>query len=503
METRLEFKPGINLELSQSANRGGWSLSNLIRWRWGKPEKMAGWQRVSGQVLTGICRALHYWSDLTGEQWLAAGTNSKLFVEQAGAIRDITPLGFVPGAASSSSAKPFSLLIWSLDNFGQNLIAIPSGQSLYVWVPANTAAAVVPTAPAVMQGGFVMMQQQIIMAYGCTPVTGGLADPMLVRWCDQSDYTDWVASTTNQAGSYRLPIGNRIVSGIQTPIASFLFTDFDVWSVVYIGFPLVVAFTEVGENCGLIGQKAVTSAGTVPYWMSDHGFFRMQSSGAEQIPCPVWDYVYKDLDQANQDKCVAALDYHFSEVWFFFPSISSGTGEIDKYVKFNIQEGEWDVGVLGRTAWTDANRPGPPLTVDLNGLIQQQDVGFDADGTPMTGVYILSGYVDLEDGAEMILVNRLIPDFVWDGPTPVVNVELYFRRYPGDPPTIAGPFAVGPTTTNITITVPVTPPGLTDSVPAMGVRAREVAVRLSSDAAGTFWRMGGPRLRQQPDGRGP
>lgn len=498
-EERLNFRPGVNLMLSQSDNRGGWSSSNLIRWRQGKPEKVGGWSRISDTVLAGIGRALHFWSDLIGRDWLAAGTNSNLYIEQGGVVTDITPAGFIPGMASSG-ATAFSLLVWSLDNFGQDLVAIPSGGTLYIWNPTTgSIAAPVATAPGQMQGGFVMMQQQIIMAYGCTPLTGGTRDPMLVRWCDQSDFTDWAASTTNQAGSYRLPKGNRIVGGLQTPNAAFLWTDFDVWAVNYIGFPLVFSFIEVGANCGLIAQKAVTVAGTVPYWMSDHGFFRMGGVGAEQLPCPVWDYVFKDLDLTNSDKCLATLDYHYSEVWFFFPSLSGATGEIDSYVKFNLLENEWDTGRLVRTAWTDGNRPGGPLAIDGNGRIQRHDVGVDADGEPMTGVFIESGYTDLHDGGEMILVNRCLPDAVWSGGAPQFDIELKFRRYPGDAPTTAGPFTVTPTTELVTVTVPVGP----TNEPAIGVRAREVAVRLSSDTLGTGWRMGAIRMRAAPDGRGP
>lgn len=500
MEQRLILRPGQNLELTPLANKGGWSTGSNCRWRWGMPEIIGGWVRLSSTPLAGSCRALHFWSDLVDNPWLAAGTNSHLYLERAGTVFDITPVGFVPGLSSSNSSMPFSLLIWSLDNFGQNLVAIRSGGALYQWVPPNTAAraVIVPQAPAVNQGGFVMMQQQIVMAYGCTPLGGGPADPMLVRWCDQSDITDWIATTTNQAGSYRLPRGNRIVGGLQVPSAAFLWTDFDAWAVQYIGFPLVFSFTEVGTNCGLISQKAVTVAGTVPYWMSDHGFFRMGSGGAEQIPCPVWDYVFKNLDEANQDKCLAGLDYHYSEVYFFFPSKSGGTGEIDSYVSLNFSENVWSTGLLERTAWTDANRPGPPLGVDGAGLIQQHDTGFSADGAKINA-FIQSGYIDLADGTNMVLANRLIPDFVWAGPDPQVNIYMLFRRYPGDTPTTTGPFLVTPNTELITLTVPVGP----NNSPAVGVRGREVAIQIASNSSETFWRMGACRLRLAPDGRGP
>src|SRR5260221_1225436 len=130
------------------------------------------------------------------------------------------------------------------------------------------------------------------------------------------------------------------------------------------------------------------------------------------MPCTVWDFVFKDLDIPNQDKCFAAMDYQYSEVFFFFPSASGGSGEIDSYAKYNIAEALWDCGHLVRTAWIDTNRPGPPLGVDVTGLVQQHDTGVDANRAAMTGVFIQSGFVDVDDGGAQMLINRFIPDFI-------------------------------------------------------------------------------------------
>ena len=625
---RLQFKGGVDIEISQTAAKGTWSQTNLIRWRSGFLEFMRGWQQICATALAGICREIHFWSDLVSRQWFACGTNSHLYIEHAGVLYDITPAaGFTPGSASSGSV-PFSLLVWSCDNFGQDLIAVPSGQGVFLWVPPNTgtkAALIAPNetpavltgglvgnaigpwnaitaggfsitingstvivgalnfsaaaveadvvaivqaglnaavgagvvtmsgtapggnwqfilttistgtsatlgnafppssgtdissmlgwtsaltaglvqgaggagAPPYNQGAFVTMPEQIIMAFGSSPAPGtpaypGPQDPMLVTWCDQSDYTDWAASTTNQAGSFRLSRGNRIVGGLQAPVGVLLWTDFDVWSVTYIGFPLVFGFFEVGSNCGLIAQKAATVLGSIPYWMSDHGFFRLTQAGAEQIPCSVWDAVYLNLDEANQDKCLAAANYHYSEVWFFYPSISGGSGEINSYVKYNIAENEWDYGLatagqanaMARTAWTDQNRPGPPVAADLTGLLQEQDSGLTANGKPIEGIMAQSGYLDMAEGEEMVFADQWIPDGIWEGDDPSIQVSLYFRRWPGDPPSIQGPFTVTPSTEYITFRA----------------RGREVAEQITGTGNGWF-RRGVPRLRIAPDGR--
>ncbi len=97
-----------------------------------------------------------------------------------------------------------------------------------------------------------------------------------------------------------------------------------------------------------------------------------------------------------------------------------------------------------------------------------------------------------------MLINRLIPDFVWTGSAPgaSLDITLLYRNFPGDPPSSAGPFTINPTTELVTITS-----RLPDGSPAVGVRAREVAIKISSDGKGVFWRCGTNRARYQKDGR--
>jgi hypothetical protein len=401
--------------------------------------------------MVGVCREIHYWADLVSQPWIGAGTNSKLYVEQSGQLFDITPtFGFTPGKVSSG-AMPFSLLIWSIDNFGQDGLMVPSGQGLFSWTPPvspalPTPAVLVANVPALLigalitpalatwhlihNGGFtitingvvtsitglnfaaitgladavtiiqgalggavvvsgtvaptgqwqisiqtvletsaatlsfatgptsgfdistflgltfntaislrtqgggapphnqgllVTMPQQIVMAFGSSPDGGSAIDPLLIRWSDQSDFSSWAPTVTNQAGSFRLPRGDRIIGAIQAGVATYLWTEYEFWTAQYSGFPFVFGFFQQGASCGLIAQNAIISLGTTTYWMGDHGFFLTTGSGFQQIPCSVWDYVYLDLDLPNADKCFAGADYHFREIFFFFPSKSGGT----------------------------------------------------------------------------------------------------------------------------------------------------------------------------------
>ncbi len=279
--------------------------------------------------------------------------------------------------------------------------------------------------------------------------------------------------------------------------------------VSYIGFPLVFSFTQVGSNCGLIGQKAATVLGGVPFWMSDHGFFTLSGQGPTQLPCPVWDSVYKDLDTANQDKCFAAPNYHFSEAMFYFPSLSGGTGEIDSYVKVNLQEGEWDFGPNGgpgipnpmsRTAWTDQNQPGDPVSVDLGGLLQQAESGFTMDNAGIIPASFRTGFQDISDGGQLMCVDRFVPDFKWLGPNPSLSLTIFFREWPGDTPTTMGPFTIKPSTEKITLRLPKQlTTGTTNYTTWAAPRAREVALQLDNTGNG-WWRMGACRAHIFPAG---
>ncbi len=494
---RLTATPGVDVERTPTTMRGGYVQSNLIKFREGLVEKWGGWQRICNTQLAGVGRTLHFWDDLTGTSWLAAGTNLQLYVEQNGVLYNISPVGW-PGGFPDAGHGMYSPLIWSLDNFGQNLIGIPSGGSLYQWVPGQPPALAtrVTQAPAVNIGGFVAMPEQIVMAYGCTPLGGGNADPLLVRWCDQSDITDWTASTTNQAGSFRLSRGSKIVGGISCALGQFLWTDLDFWQVQYQGFPLVFGFQMIGPNSGLMAPNAIVAYGSQLFWLSDHGPFVYSGGGVQPIPCTVWDKLFTNLNTAQAAKCVAGSDYNrANDIIFCFPS-ATGTGEVDSYIKFNTMENLWDYGdappggfnLLARTAWTDQNRPGGPLSIDRNNLIQQQDIGVDADGQPMTGVMIRSGYMDIQEGDEILFVSMLIPDLLWrqsTNPNPSLQMTLYFRNWPGDTPTAEGPFTITPTTQYVT----------------PRTRAREVAVQLNCDGLGVWFRMGTSRLRFQPDGK--
>ncbi len=168
---------------------------------------------------------------------------------------------------------------WSLDNWGETLIASPLDGPIYEWTPSanNPTATIIPEAPQINEGVFVAMPQQQIIAYGST--FNGVKDALLIRWCDVANYNSWIGLVTNQAGSYRIPKGSRIIQGIQGPQQGLIWTDLAIWAMQYVGPPYVYQFNELGTGCGLIGRKAAASVNGVVYWMGQSQFFRLAEIG--------------------------------------------------------------------------------------------------------------------------------------------------------------------------------------------------------------------------------
>lgn len=419
------------------------------------------------------------------------------------------------GVAGSDSTTGY-LRQWSLDHWGQSLIANPSGGGIYYWTPPDVAPAqlVSDTAPTINAAMFVIPQAQIIVALGAE--SDDVQEPLLVRWCDAGDFTDWTASTTNQAGSYLLSSGTQLVGGTVVGLGALLWTDTDVWYMQYIGFPLIFSFTQIAGSCGLISMRAGADTAGVVQWLSTRGFYTYQAGGGvDAIECPVWDFIFDNIDTSQSNQVHCAVNSLFNEMAWFFPVLT--TSPIYNpdaplaYVKYNLVENAWDYGMspqYQRTAWVEKNPQSYPAGTDLNGLIQQHEVSNDADGAGMQWSW-QTGYFSPGDGEDFIFVDLIIPDFVlaWAGSTPpVITVNVLGTDYPiGLPdapfatvgrepvdinqPLIDGPYTI--TTKQI---------GATLMVPCR-LRARQIALQFSGSDLGSFNRLGAVRVRWAPDGR--
>ena len=399
--------------------------------------------------------------------------------------------GVVP--SSVNEGAPIQSIDWTIDNWGQVLISCPVGGPIFTWDPTTGAvqSGIIANGPPVNDGMFVAMPQRQIIAWGST--FNGIQDQLLIRWCDVDNYDEWTASITNQAGSYRLPKGSRIVGCIQGPQQGLVWTDLGVWAMQYVGPPYVYQFNEIGNGCGLIARKAATSMNGVIYWMGQSQFYRLAGSGVEIIQCPVWDVIFQELDETNLDNIRVAANSRFGEISWYFPTIS-GNGEPTMYVKYNVALNQWDFGMLTRTAWINQSVLGPPIgagptiPADEENFIYQHETSTDADGEPMVSSF-QTGYFSMDEGEYKVFVDQVWPDMKWGyyggSEDADLNLTFFVADYPTQTPIAYGPFAINSQTQYVT----------------PRFRGRLMSIKMESADIGSFWRIGATRYRIQRDGK--
>lgn len=395
---------------------------------------------------------------------------------------------YVVTAATSGSVSFATTVTAAITQQGTITVNAVPFQPLYQWDPTSGSptATILPHAPVVNDGMFVAMPQRQIVAWGSTQT--GIQDNLLVRWCDVNNYDDWIATATNQAGSYRIPKGSKLVGCIQGSQQAYLWTDIALWSMQYIGPPYVYSFNEIGTNCGLISRKAAASINGTIYWMGPSQFYNLTGGGVAPVPCPVWDVIFQDLDTSNLDKIRVAVNSRFGEISWYYPTIG-GSGEVTHYVKLNVNLNVWDFGTLGRSAWIDQSVLGPPIGADpSNSYLYQHETSTDAAGQPLLASFT-TGYWATSEADVKSFIDQVWPDMKWGyyGGTQNATVNLTFNvtDYPGETPLSYGPFALTQGTNFI----------------SPRFRGRLVSIKLDSTDVGTFWRLGNIRYRVQPDGK--
>lgn len=403
--------------------------------------------------------------------------------------------GYGTGTVTSVQVgTPITATDWTSDNWGQIILACPYGGGVYQYDPTGgfTNAGLVSTAPPFNGGIFVSNTLQILFCWGstATQAIGIERDPMLISWSDQGDYTQFIPKTTNQAGSFRIPIGSVIRAGLAVSQQNLFWTDLDLWAANYCGFPLVFGFNKIGAGAGAISAHAVQQLRSGIYWMGATNFYQYTGDGVRVIPCPVWDAVFQNLNTTYGSNVRAMPNTPFNEVGWLYPSSASTNGECDSYVKFNISEPTqpWDYGSLGLSAWIDQSILGFPMSASPTGIVYQQETTPDADGAPMMSSFT-TGYFYIDEGQEFAIVDQVIPDMKWGayGSSSSAQVYISFNviNYPGDTPIVYGPYLLTATTEYITVRF----------------RNRQMSITLASSDVGSFWRLGKIRYRYQKGGR--
>jgi len=654
MLQKLNFKPGFNKMVTESGAESQWVDGDFVRFRYGLPEKIGGWNQLTAasKTLPGAARAQHSWTSIAGEKYAAIGTSQGLFLYYGNDFYDITPLDTaitsctftstngsatvtinktshgleagryftftsvtLPGggatgyatsdftdtpyevitastnsftitmassesgtgmtAAGSASVNPYVTVgpvnqtagygwgtdtwststwgterstsdvildpgNWSLDNFGEVLVATIRDNKTFTWnagasnartirastTTTNFATSNNPTSSRLTQ---VSDRDRHLFHFGTETTIGDTStvDPLFIRFSNQEDLNTYAATAVNTAGSFRLDKGNRIVGAVSGKDYTLVLTDSAAYVIQFVGPPFTFSVRQVGTNCGLIGQHALTYSDGKVFWMSGEGGFFVFDGTVKSIPCLVEDFVFTTTGSnlgLNFDASDIVYGEHntlYNEVNWFYPK--SGSDQIDRCVTYNYGENCWTTSSLARTTYIDTGVFNVPYATEYNSTetpnipIQgitntygastyyAHEVGTDqvkGSGTTAIAAFIQSGDYDITatrsalgqqtglanykgDGEFFMSVKRFIPDFARQ--TGNAKITLLLNDYPNNTASSSplGPFTVTSTTDKIDTRA----------------RARLVALKIENDGTGETWRYGTLRLDAQPDGR--
>ena len=363
--------------------------------------------------------------------------------------------------------------------------------------------------PTVQNLVFVSDASRFVFAFGCNAYGSTTQDPMLIRWSDQESLTEWVPAATNQAGDLRLSHGSRIVSVAQSRQEILVWTDSSLYSLQYVGAPIVWSSQLVGDNISIAGTNAVAYANGVSYWMGVDKFYKYDGR-TQTLNCDLRKFIYGDINLFQKDQFFASTNEGFNEVWFFY--CSSGSNTIDRYAVYNYFEnqgnGAWYYGTMVRTAWIDSGLRDYPVAATYNGStgnLVNHEFGVDDNATATAlpiEAYITSAEFDLSDGNNFAFIWRVLPDISFSGSeaeSPSATLYLLPMQNSGsgynDPASVGGFNSAAITRTAV---LPIE--AFTGQINTR-VRGRQLAMKIESTGLGVQWQLGAPRLDIRADGR--
>lgn len=423
--------------------------------------------------------------------------------------------GFGPWGVGETTTD--SLRVWNHAHFGEDLLFGPRGGGLYYWDATNgvttrgvalTSLSGASDVPTLHNSLLISDVSRFVLCFGVNGLGESTIDPMLIRWSDQEDPTNWTPAITNQAGDLRLSIGSEIVTARQQRQEILVWTDAALYSLQYLGPPYVWGAQSVGENVSIMGPNAVASANNITYWMGTDKFYKYDGR-VQTMRCDLRQFIFQNsdpaltLNQLQAEQVFASTVEAFNEVWWFYCSNDSIMP--NRYVVYNYAEDVWYYGALERTAWLDSGIRSNPIAATTGNYLVNHEDGVDNDetGTPEPlEAYITSSEIDIDDGHNFGFIWRLIPDLTFRGSTadsPTAEFTLLPLQNSGSG--YNNPASVGGTNTAAvtrSATVPVEQ--FTGQVHTR-VRGRQISMKVASNSLGTTWQLGAPRIDIRQDGR--
>lgn len=379
-----------------------------------------------------------------------------------------------------------NLRIWSLDNWGEDLIASPSENAVYWWdrsLGPNTRAQLIAEAPLTNQRVLVSPQDRQLVCLGAND--GEAPDPMRVKVSDRGNFNNFgPASSSNRVFTKRLDAGSKIITGLRIRRNILIFTDNSVHLMQPIDGQQVYSITQIAEKNSIIGPNAGVVVDGEAYLMGLDKFHYYDGL-YQELKCEVWSRVFGGemggFNKNQADKVYAWYNSVFGEIWWQYPS--SGSTENDRYVAYNIDEDHWTYGTLDRTAGQDRGAPERlPYAIKSDGGYYFHESGTDDDGATAMSVFLESYDSMIEEGKYSVHMSRIIPDIF--KLTGSFRVYLKTKKRPETAAyTVKGPYT------------------FTAGQELHGARARgrQLAMRLESSTLGDHWRIGDFTYEGQPD----
>ena len=405
--------------------------------------------------------------------------------------------------ARSSSNVVLSARQWSLDNFGEDLIATVLNGGTFIWDTSGgvgSRATALSNAPTASRFSLVSTDTRHLLIFGTETTIGDATtqDDLLLRFSDREDATDYTPVSTNEAGSLRISDGSRIIGAVKSTGQVLIWTDTSLHGLQFVGTPFTFGLRQLGANAGLIAQHAAIEVNGIAYWMSDDAFY-LYDGVVKKMPCSVQDYVFDDISYTNKADIAVGLNTAFNEIIWYYPS--SNATQIDRAVAYNYLEGTWYTINLARTTWLGAYVYENPIATEYNAsatanvstilgltagssFVYEHEVGNNqADGSAINA-FLETGSVEIADGDQLMSVSKLVPDF--DNLANTMTAQLTLEQYPQS-------------TANVQ-----TSGSITSSTEKLSVRGRGRAVKIkyeTNTVNDTPWRLGSQKLQIRPDGR--
>jgi hypothetical protein len=485
------------------------SDANNMRWVNGSAQTVGGWNKIVGSQMSGVCRNTLAWLDNSGFENIGLGTHTNLYALVGGLLANITPLSDFTAGAENGAGGPgygsgdygegdfgegsgldYFPLTWSLANWGENMLANPRQQSIFVWEnDTSTEAARIANAPDNVMAMLVTPERQVL-ALGCNEEVSGTFNPRCIRGCDIEDYDDWTTAPDNNAFEHILEAsgGARIITGRMVGPYVVVWTDFGLFLGQFLGDPgQTYRFDLIATNCGLIGPNAVVIQSQRAWWWTpDHQCYTW-SPGEMPAPvtCPIREDFRTNISTGQFEKIAGVPIGKYGEIWWLYPDARDGL-ECSRYLILGTQVSYnqsfwWSRGHMDRSAAIDAGPLRFPIMASPTGYVYSHEDGNTADGGALAWSLTIA-LPTIDQGGQFVMIKGIEPDF--QEQTGPVSVAFSLKKYPQSTAYQKGPYMLtaGAVRKHFTCT------------------GRSAVMEFSGDSAPNYVRFGKPVLLVEPMG---